>query len=728
MKLMPLLRPLENVSVLEIGNSLSEQLVGRHLHLLGAQVITVSPPENELSYILTSGKQIVHDLKEVSTKVDVIITRKPLEIDPRIIYLCMPNFSSTDEEFKDVEDYEINVMALSGIYIDMGIDRKLMGIPASYSHLPLASTYGSVFGALAVVIALNNGVGDIIEVPLASALMDTLVYNSMSFDCPSFYRSRRQRCSESNLDYQQIQDLKDPFFSHYICSDGRPFYLVNPCHINHQLRTLKILNIEKEVQELKIPIVREYNYSTPRRGLGSGQIGDNWIKPLKNIMKRAFLQKTSFEWELLFGDRYIPSTPHRTTQEWIHSEHAQQSGLIENRDGLIYPGPICWIQSETEIPRNTQTTNNYKTISELNILDLSNVIAGPTIGSILARFGAQVTKIDMTTPVYSPETTILYGLVANSNKKSVLLDMIKGKEIIQKLIKKSDMIIINTTVSGLEKLGLTPSKLKEINPDIILVHFDAWGGPKIGRRSNHLGYDDNIQAGLGIMERFGGGLERVEEHAHLGTIDVIAGISGALSAVSALYYRNSVQPKEVVVSRTSLAALGQLIQFPFICSNPKDIQSGPTCLGEHELCSFYETLDRRWVVLVGKSKQELILLDERFEKQSLIDVFHQETAQTWKKKLNIQILLSIEELRNKYQNGGDTYQFNTYSEHPIGSSVTLFSPCSIRSNKIKVDKPKPAPKYGQHTLEILEQLDVDIDQLLKDKIIATEWSEKYLPS
>jgi crotonobetainyl-CoA:carnitine CoA-transferase CaiB-like acyl-CoA transferase len=722
------LKPLNNVTVLEIGNSLSEQLAGRHLQLLGACVITLSPPKTELSYILTNGKKIIHDLNEVNNKIDVIITKTPQNIDPDIIYLSMPSFSSTDEEFKNVEDYEVNIMALSGIYIDMGIDRKLMGIPASYSHLPLASTYGSVFGALAVVVALNNGVGDIIEVPLASALMDTLVYNSMEFNCPDFYKSKRVRYSGTNLDYYQIQKLKDPFFSHYICSDGRPFYLVNPGHVNHQLRTIKILNIVKEVKELKIPIVHKTNYTKPTHGIGGGQIGDQWIKLLKNLMKCAFLTKTAFEWELLFGDNNIPSTPHRTTEEWIYSEHANQSGLIINENGKIYPGPICWVQSNTKLESNNKNTNT-KSIKSLNVLDLTNVIAGPTIGSILARFGANVTKIDMPNPIYSPEITIIFGMVANTNKKSILLDIIKGKEIIEKLIKKSDMLIVNTTNYGLYKLGLSPDNLKQINPDIILIQFDAWGGPAIGRRSNHLGYDDNIQAGLGIMERFGGGLGRVEEHAHLGTIDVIAGITGALSAMSALYYKNHTDTNDILIARSSLAALGQLIQFPFICSNPKNVKGGPDCMGENELLSFYETLDNRWVILVGKTKQELILLDERFKTQSFIYIFIQETAEYWNKNLNIQILISIEELRNKYKHNGDTYQFVTYHNHPIGSPVTTFAPCSIRSKHICIDKQPPAPKYGEHTIEILKELDVDIDieSLLKDNIIATKWSDNFLP-
>ena len=73
-----------------------------------------------------------------------------------------------------------------------------------------------------------------------------------------------------------------------------------------------VLYQEKEVKDLNIPIVD--NYNNPSRGLGAGQIGDKWIKPLKNIMKRVFLTKTAFEWELLFGDEGIPSTSHRTTK------------------------------------------------------------------------------------------------------------------------------------------------------------------------------------------------------------------------------------------------------------------------------------------------------------------------------------------------------------------------------------------------------------------------------
>ena len=143
----------------------------------------------------------------------------------------------------------------------------------------------------------------------------------------------------------------------------------------------------------------------------------------------------------------------------------------------------------------------------------------------------------------------------------------------------------------LHSLGIDEASLKRINPHIILSHFDGFGGPERGSHSEAVAYDDLLQAATGIMARFGGGLESPEEHAHLGTVDVVSGFSGALSVCMALFKR--LRTGQADVARTSLAANATHIQTPFMYDYegraPFDEPSGPAVRGEHSLYRWYET-------------------------------------------------------------------------------------------------------------------------------------------
>jgi crotonobetainyl-CoA:carnitine CoA-transferase CaiB-like acyl-CoA transferase len=220
------------------------------------------------------------------------------------------------------------------------------------------------------------------------------------------------------------------------------------------------------------------------------------------------------------------------------------------------------------------------------------VIAGPTIASTLARFGAEVISIDTTAPTLDPWNAVIFGLHANRGKRSLLANLKSpgGREILDRLLGRVDLVTINALDSQLEPLGLDPARLKAINPDLILCQLDAFGGPRRGPRSNYPGYDDLAQASTGVMARFGGGLETPEEHAHFGTIDVLAGFSTALAAAVALVKRARGGGGDV--ARSSLAAAGQLIQLPFMVDYegraPFDEPSGREVKGAHALYRCYE--------------------------------------------------------------------------------------------------------------------------------------------
>ena len=94
---------------------------------------------------------------------------------------------------------------------------------------------------------------------------------------PTAYESRRQRAlrdGRASLDYYDVLELTDPFYSHYTCADARPLYLVAPCHLAHQSRALAVLGITEAVRVLGIPVAD--TYQTAGEGSPSDGDGVNW--------------------------------------------------------------------------------------------------------------------------------------------------------------------------------------------------------------------------------------------------------------------------------------------------------------------------------------------------------------------------------------------------------------------------------------------------------------------
>jgi crotonobetainyl-CoA:carnitine CoA-transferase CaiB-like acyl-CoA transferase len=405
-------------------------------------------------------------------------------------------------------------------------------------------------------------------------------------------------------------------------------------------------------------------------------------------------------------------------------------------------------KSESHTKSYIQTRSIKKKISEqkeyclngVKVLDLTNVIAGPTIGAFFARMGADVLKIDPPKPYYAPDVSVIYGLATNIGKKSMLLDIFnpQGREILEALIKDYDMLIINCTHESLVRVKLTRQELCKLNPNIILVHFDAWGGAfEKGLYSNYIGYDDNVQAGIGIMSRFGGGLDHAEEHAHIGTIDVIAGVACAAIAVQALIMKETYN--KVFTVRTSLASVGQYIQYPFMFRERiSKIGTGITCRGEHPLYACYQTKDH-WIIfacclqetpekwkeinsLFGNginSYQDLQNIFINYSSVYLLDLCHNHN-------IGASILKTLEDVRNtnvvsKYDINGPTYQFLKHYNHPVGV-LCMIAPIATR---MKVCEQIPAPKYGSHTLTILQHY--KFENALLVKAASCSWSRYYIP-
>ena len=828
--------PLDGIRVIDFGQFIAGPAAAMMLADQGAEVIRIDRPDGPMwdspaNAILNRGKKsIVLDLKEekdqsiardLIASADIVVENfrpavmKRFGLDgptmttlhSHLVYLSLPGFSASDPDYAHVQAWEGIIAAAVGQFMDMGLNRVLMGINPSFSPLPLASAYAAVLGATGALMAYHRrqstGQGDLVEVPLASALLEALAYNSMVIeDLPERYKSLREREIERRRDagepldmsYEDLQEFLDPFYRTYVCSDGRPFYAVCSSHASHPIKALEVLGVWDDIKAAGIPMEDPYSdsesWGLTDCTLLAYPLTPPWSYMVAAKMRDAFTTKPAEEWERLFGEAGVPGAAHRTTKEWLSSDHALKSRLIVNVDDPSFGkmkqcGNTVWMKSsgpkiaekppapEPNVDRkalldelgNSLGPVDYENAAEnhdgwlegIKVIDLTNVIAGPTIASLLSRFGAEVISIDPPKPLLDPWNTIVFGMHANRGKSSILVDLKtpQGKDVLKRLVRDADIVTANTLDRQLSEIGLDQRSLKRINPELILCQIDAYGGPSRGPLTNHPGYDDLIQASTGVMARFGGSIETPEEHAHFGTIDVLTGFCGALATAVALVRRQNGLGGDV--ARSSLAAAGQLIQLPFMFDyrerDPFDEPSGRSAMGEHPLYRCYEASDGWFFLAAHKNRlrrfervRELVgafEVDAGALESWLAERFKTKTREYWVTAFRaigvgahaINSLANVRE-RNLVPESemtevdGPTMRFIRHLDHPSGHVVDLVAPNAVRSKRSRIRIPDAAPKYGANTRQILIDLGYrhrDINAMIEEGVVAEEWCENYLP-
>jgi len=828
--------PLKGVKVVDFGQFIAGPAVAMILGDLGATVVHVDPPSGPLwdspaNATLNRNKLIVTlnlktpeglaQAKALIAEADIVVesfrpgvmARLGLDFDalravrPELITLSIPGFASNDALRREWRAYESVIAASSGVFTDMGLNRVLMGVNPSFSPLPLASAYGTTLAASAVVLALQSrertGLGDHIEVPLASAVMEGLCYNSIKVDdYPERYKTQREREIERrraeglpmNVTYEELQELLDPFYRSYRCKDGRMFYVVCPSHKHHAKRCLKTLGIYDELvaeglteeEDTYLP-VSEWKSDV---SLGVYPLPKLWADRIAERMKRVFLTRTAKEWESIFGRGKFPGAPQRWLQEWIRDDHAETAGLMIDVEDPVYgtmiqPGPLVWLEESgeemltpaprrwvevdealaalralpTKLPKPKSGQEKAGWLDGVRVLDLCNVIAGPHSVSYLSRFGAEVIKLDPSTPFYDPWNTVIFSLSHGRGKRSILADISSpdGREVFEKLVRSVDVIVWNAPDRQVKAMGLDVEGLRSLNPEAIFCKLDCFGGARPGPRTNYLGYDDLVQAATGIMLRFGGSMDTPEEHAHVGTIDVMCGFGGSLGVAAALYQK--LRTGRIGRPRTSLSALTGLAQMPFCYDYERrglfDEPSGRAVKGYDALTRFYFTASNQYVLLSAyeadvsrlgavKGLEGFQDLPKEAREAFLEKAFMTASAEDWAKRLQAAdvggvICENIESLRAANTRKADgapgtdrgSYSFSVYEDHPSGHVVTQLDPFAIRPTRGKIYAPPPTEKFGHSTRAILGELGyapAEIDRMIEKGAISVSWSKEYLPS
>lgn len=194
-------------------------------------------------------------------------------------------------------------------------------------------------------------------------------------------------------------------------------------------------------------------------------------------------------------------------------------------------------------------------LSNLRVLDLSRILAGPWASQILADLGAEVIKIERPGsgddtrswgPPYMKDSSgnetaeSAYFLCTNRGKQSVCIDMksAEGQATLRELARHCDVLIENFKVGDMARYGLDYETLAALNPSLVYCSITGFG--QTGPLSKRPGYDFLVQAMGGLMSvtgapdsEPGGGPQKVG----VALTDIMTGLYSTIGILAALVER-----------------------------------------------------------------------------------------------------------------------------------------------------------------------------------------------
>jgi len=183
-------------------------------------------------------------------------------------------------------------------------------------------------------------------------------------------------------------------------------------------------------------------------------------------------------------------------------------------------------------------------LSGLTVIDVTHMLAGPYCTWLLGALGADVIKIER--PGHGDHTRSLeprldgeslYFLSVNRNKRSLTLDLksAAGREVMERLVKRADILVENNRPGVMERLKLDAAQLQAINPRLIYASVSGFG--QTGPYRERPAFDAVIQAMSGMMS-LTGETHRPPSRVGASIGDMAASLFAAVGILSAVHERS----------------------------------------------------------------------------------------------------------------------------------------------------------------------------------------------
>jgi crotonobetainyl-CoA:carnitine CoA-transferase CaiB-like acyl-CoA transferase len=389
----------------------------------------------------------------------------------------------------------------------------------------------------------------------------------------------------------------------------------------------------------------------------------------------------------------------------------------------------------------------------IRVIDLTSVVVGPLATQILADHGAEVIKVE--SPAGDLGRTIGgFGktqgmgpkfLHLNRNKRSIVIDLKKpaGYEALVKLIERADVLVWNVRPASMVRMKLGYDDVRKVNPKIIYCGMFGFG--QGGRYKDKPAYDSIIQGSAGVAALYH---RAAGEPRYLPMVmaDKTVGLIAVQMILMALFHRERTgEAQSIEIPMFENMATFVLSEHMYLktfdpptgpTGDPRllDPQAKPLATKDGWICVSANTQTQAFALFDAIGRPEL-KTDPRFSsipaRFKNVGEYFRIRAEALKEKTTAEWLEAFDDcdvpampyhtldslMEDPHLNDVGLFE---KVEHPTeGTVVNLALPNKL-SRGARSDF-TPAPKLGQHSVEILRELgyaDEDIKRLLDGQVIV----------